>query len=107
MTLLLRSITKLNRMRRKPLQFPDTPPGVWGVIVAIGLSLIRSISNSNSLVKKLIEAATCGVLTLSAHHAILAFNYDTNLSVFAGGVIGLVGSDAIKALAIRIMDRKS
>ena len=90
-------------------QLPEIPPSISGVILAIVLSLVRSISDKkeNSFIKKIVESITCGALTVAAHHAIISCGYDSDWTVFAGGIIGLLGSDVIKTLAMRLVERKT
>ena len=83
------------------------PPWFSGVLMAIFISILRVIydRSETSFGRIILESLICGSLTLAAGSAANALGYpDWNL--FIGGVIGFMGSQSIRALANRIIDKK-
>jgi lambda family phage holin len=54
-----------------------------------------------------LEALVCGGLSLTAFYGISAAGLSHNWAVFAGGAIGYLGSDTVRAVAMRVIHSKT
>jgi lambda family phage holin len=81
--------------------FKDIPPSIAGMVMAVFIAAIRVIydQEETSLTRIILESLLCGALALTAGSAIDALGYDKNWTLFAGGVIGFMGSQSIRAFA--------
>ncbi len=76
--------------------------------MAVMISIIRVVYDreETSLLRILLESLICGFLSLAAGSAFAAMGYGDGWYLFAGGVIGFLGSQTIRALAYKIIDRR-
>ena len=84
------------------------PPTLLGVLMAVVIAAIRVIYDreETSIVRIILESALCGSLALTAGTAIQALGYDQNWTLFAGGMIGFMGSQSIRAYADKFIGKK-
>lgn len=97
-----------NRIMKLYDNIPDLPPPVVGVVMAIVIAVIRVIYDreETSVVRIGLESLLCGSLALTAGTAIQALGYDQNWTLFAGGAIGFMGSQTIRAYALLLCNRR-
>lgn len=86
----------------------SAPPGVGGFIMAVMISIIRVIYDreETSFMRIIMESLICGFLAVAAGSAMAAMGYGDTWYLFTGGFIGFLGSQSIRALAYKIIDRK-
>lgn len=86
----------------------NLPPWLGGALMAVVMSVLRIIydKEETSFSRIMLESLICGALTLSAGSALSAMGYGDNWYLFSGGVIGFMGSQSIRALAIKLLDKK-
>ena len=79
------------------------PEEVLAILLAIGIATLRVIYDQEETrpVRVFMEGALCGGLTFAAHGAITALGLDANWTVFAGGMIGFMGSHYCRMFAMR------
>lgn len=84
------------------------PPEIVGVLMAMFIATLRVIYDKEETrpVRIMLEALICGALSLTASSAIVALELNINWAVFAGGVIGYVGSATVRAIALKLIHRK-
>lgn len=87
----------------------NTHPGFAGFMMAVFVSVIRVLYDreETSLIRIMLESLICGSLSLAAGSAISAMGYGDGWYLFAGGMIGFMGSQSVRALAYKFVDRKS
>ena len=85
-----------------------TRPWVGGAIIAIVISVLRIVydKEETSFIRICMESLICGALSVSAGSALEAMGYGQNWYLFCGGVIGFMGSQSIRALANRLINKK-
>lgn len=75
------------------------------VLIAVVMAFIRvSRDDEPRLVRSIIEAIFCGAITVVAFYGVRAVglsNYE-DYAVFAGGCIGMLGSDFVRGMARKI-----
>lgn len=83
-------------------------PGWGGFIMATVVSVIRVIydRDETSLMRIILESLICGFLSVAAGSAFSAMGYGDGWYLFVGGFIGFIGSQAIRAIAYKLIDRK-
>ena len=83
-------------------------PGWGGFMMAVMISVVRVIydRDETSFIRIVLESLICGFLSVAAGSAMAAMGYGDGWYLFAGGFIGFLGSQAIRALAYKIIDRK-
>ena len=76
--------------------------------MAMFISTLRVIYDKEETkpLRILLEALICGALSLTASSGIIALQLNINWAVFAGGVIGYIGSTSVRAIALRFLNRK-
>jgi lambda family phage holin len=86
----------------------SAPPGVGGFLMAVMISIVRVIYDreETSFIRIMMESLICGFLTVAAGSAMAALGYGDNWYLFAGGMIGFLGSQSIRALAYKIIDKR-
>lgn len=89
-------------------ELKDMPPQATGFAMTVVIAVLRVIydKEETSLVRIILESLLCGSLTLTAGFAIHASGYDQDWTLFAGGVIGFMGSQTIRALANKFISKK-
>lgn len=99
---------------------PEKYLGLWGAIwdalpepiraaaVAAGVALIRVMYDGRepSIVRRLLECTLCGAIALSVASLAEALGIQGDYSTFAGGGIGLLGADTVRAWATRIGEQR-
>ena len=76
--------------------------------MAVVIAAIRVIydKEETSFTRIVLESLLCGALAMTAGSGINALGYSQDWTLFAGGVIGFMGSQSIRAFAKRyIMNR--
>lgn len=98
-------------MKRKHIvldNFKDIPPQVHGMMLAVIVAIIRVIYDreETSCTRMFLEAILCGLLTLTAGTAVQAMGLNQNWVLVCGGVIGFMGSQAIRAFASKYINKR-
>ena len=85
-----------------------TQPWVGGGIMAIAISVLRIVydKEETSFIRIGMESLICGALSVSAGSALEAMGYGQNWYLFCGGFIGFMGSQSIRAIANRLINKK-
>lgn len=83
-------------------------PEVQAMLLSIVLAVLRIIYDDKETkpLRICIESLICGCLTLTAFHAIAALGLDLNWAVVAGGVIGFFGTNTVRAIAVRFVNKR-
>jgi len=76
--------------------------------MAFFMAVVRVIydKEETSAVRILMEAFICGSLTVSAGSAFAAMGYGQNWYLFCGGMIGMLGSQTLRAFAKKFINKK-
>ena len=84
------------------------PPQLVGVLMAIFIAVLRIVYDGRETkpLRIILEAIICGALSLAAGSAIVALGLNSNWILFAGGVIGYLGSTAIRSLIIKFLHHR-
>ena len=87
----------------------NIPPWAGGALMAVLISVLRVIydRDETSFIRIMLESLICGALSVSAGSALDALGYGQNWYLFCGGVIGFMGSQSIRAIATRVIARKT
>lgn len=99
---------------------PEKYLGLWGAIwdslpdpiraaiVGTFVALVRVMYDGRepSLVRRLLECTLCGAIALCVASLAEALGIAGDYSTFAGGAIGLLGADTVRAWATRIGERR-
>lgn len=86
----------------------NIPPEYAATVLAFVVAFIRikHDQRETKIARVLLESALCGSLAMTAHHAIAAMGLSTDWSIFTGGVIGYLGSTAVRGFALRFINKK-
>lgn len=84
----------------------DTPLGA--VVMSIGMAGLRIayFGGGGGWKRKTLEILLCGALTLTFASALEYVGWPKSLSVAIGGGVGLIGVDAIRGAAMRVIGNK-
>ena len=91
-----------------PDSFTKLPPEIMGIVLAMSIGLVRVVYDENETkpIRILMESLVCGGLSVTATAAIMALNLDSNWAVFCGGIIGFMGTVTVRALALKLINKK-
>lgn len=97
----------MNRTRLKRM-WDKTPPEVQAMLLSVVLAVLRIVYDRQETkpLRICIESLICGCLTLTAFHAIAALGLNLNWAIVAGGVIGFFGTNTVRALAVRFVNKR-
>lgn len=84
------------------------PPPVRAAIIGAGVAFLRVMYDGNepSFVRRLLECALCGAIALCVAYLARAFGLNSDVATFAGGAVGLLGADQVRAWGRRIAERR-
>lgn len=86
--------------------FEHNWPGLYAALLAAAIAGLRVMYGGGTLRRVSLEAALCGLLTLSLSHGLSLFGIAASTSPFFGGVIGLLGVEATRAAARKFFSRQ-
>jgi lambda family phage holin len=84
------------------------PPAIAGAMMSMVISTIRVLydGKETKALRIFLEAILCGALSLTASAGISAMGLNVNWSVFAGGLIGYLGSNTVRYIAWNLITKK-
>jgi lambda family phage holin len=84
-------------------------PWLGGVLMAGVMSTLRIIYDREEThwLRIVMEGIICGGLTVAAGSALVAMGYDQGWYLFCGGAIGFMGSQSVRALAYKLIKKKT
>ena len=87
--------------------FGKLPAWIGGLFMAATMATLRVIydKEETSAIRIVLESLICGALTLTAGSAVEAMGYGPNWYLFAGGTIGFMGSQSIRAIAHKLVNK--
>lgn len=90
------------------IEYKTITPEVLGAVMAMVIALIRVLYDGKEkrFLRILLEAAICGALSVTVSYGITAMGLDGNWSVFAGGMIGYLGSSSVRMIALSIINQR-
>lgn len=77
------------------------PEPIKAMIAGFAVAFLRVMYDDREprMVRRLLEAALCGVIALCVATLAEAIGLDSRVSTFAGGAIGLIGADQVREWA--------
>ena len=89
--------------------FDETPPEVIGAVTAVLIAVLRVIYDGKERrpMRILLEAILCGALSFTASAGIEAVGLDPDWAIFAGGMIGYLGADTARSVALKYLKDKT
>lgn len=86
----------------------DIPPQVSGVLAAMAMAFLRMVyEGQEKKMKRIVaESLICGGLSMAAGSAIYATGLSVHWILFAGSMIGYLGSSSIRMIAIKLAKKK-
>lgn len=84
----------------------DTPLGAVLMSLFMAGLRIAYFGGGGGWKKKTLEILLCGALTLTFSSALEYFGWPKSLSVAIGGGVGLIGVDAIRGFAMRLIGNR-
>ncbi|MSL27295.1 phage holin, lambda family [Escherichia coli] len=84
----------------------DTPLGAVIMSIVMAGLRIAYFGGGGGWKRKTLEILLCGALTLTFASALEYVGWPKSLSVAIGGGVGLIGVDAIRGAAMRVMGNK-
>ena len=72
------------------------------------IAVLRVVYDKEELTvfRILLEALLCGALTATIGSAMIALGYDQQWYLAIGGTVGFMGTQSIRALAYKVINRK-
>jgi lambda family phage holin len=84
------------------------PTPIKAALLSAGIAIVRVVYDRQETKwhRVVLEAAFCGGITFVGYYAVKAAGVDETWSVVIGGAIGSLGSETVRSLANRIINRK-
>ncbi len=82
------------------------PPMLAGFVLATVIAFLRGHSDARDWATNLLEGLLCGALALAFGSAITAMGLDQNWTLFVGGVTGFIGSQGVKKLLVKAIEKR-
>lgn len=88
--------------------FDKIPPELAGVALAMVISFLRIVYDHQETrpIRIILESLICGALSLTAFYGVKAMGLDVDWSIFVGGAIGYLGPTSIRALLLKVINRR-
>lgn len=80
-------------------------PAVYAALLAGTISGLRVTYRRGSLRRTLVEALLCGALALAASSGLALLDIADSAAPFVGGLVGLLGVEAIRTLTLRLLGK--
>ena len=95
-------------MPNDPNKWSDINPVAIGAVMAVLVSLLRLLYDNNERkpIRIALEAILCGFLSLTVSSGVLALHIDANWAIFSGGAIGYLGPTAVRAIALKLVEKR-
>lgn len=83
-------------------------PWLGGAVMAVIVSILRLVYDrkETSMIRIMLESLICGALTIAVGSGVAMLGYGQDAYLFTGGMVGFMGSQSIRALAYKLIDRK-
>ena len=83
-------------------------PWLGGFLMAAFMSGLRLFydQKETSSIRIVAESLICGALTVSVGSALVAMGYSQDWYLFCGGTIGFMGSQAVRAIAQALINKR-
>lgn len=82
------------------------------ILIGVGMAIVMAVlrvaydGKERRVTRVLLESLICGLLTLTVSYAVLALGLDSKWTAFAGGVIGYLGSTGVRAMALKVIEKR-
>ncbi|MNZ76591.1 Phage holin family (Lysis protein S) [compost metagenome] len=101
---------------------PEKDPGLWAAALAwlvahqpqlyafalsVVIGVMRVIYGGGSGRQMVLEGAMCGAATLTLIPLLAWLGLPQNMATFVGGMVGFIGTEKFRELAIRFGERKA
>lgn len=88
--------------------FEKITPEIQSFFLAVFIAVLRVIYDKEETkpLRIFLEGVICGLLSLATFHAIIAFNLKPDWAIFAGGMIGFFGTNTVREIAVRAVNKK-
>lgn len=83
-------------------------PIIAGVILSMASAFVRMMTDEEKphLLRVFLEGMTCGLLTVTVAYCFIPLEMHWAWIIFAGGIIGNIGSTYIRMMAKKVIERK-
>lgn len=104
------------------MKMPDKSPDLWAAAIAwlsvhapslyaFGLSVVvavvRVVYGGGTTRQMILEGAMCGLATLTLVPLLQYLGLPQSMATFAGGLVGFIGTEKLREIAIRFGERKA
>lgn len=82
-------------------------PTLYGLLLALVISWLRVTYAGGGLRQRIMESLLCGAISLAVMSGMDMLGIPATASGFVGGVVGFLGVDQLRDVAMRWLDRRS
>ena len=85
----------------------EVDSSIWGVIMSIFMAVLRIVRDKeeSKIFRIAVEALLCGAITFTIGSGVKALGYE-GWDYFIGGMVGMAGSQWVRAIAMRFVRNK-
>lgn len=105
-------LTRANTVQENPNELKhlvdSVPPWIGGFVFSFVLSFVRVIyeKEETTFVRIMLESLICGALTVATGSILEQMGYGQHWYLGVGGIIGFMGTQSVRALANRLLNKK-
>lgn len=85
----------------------EQSPVIYAAVLSAVIAFLRVTYAGGTLRQKVLEAMLCGTATLATVSGFSIFGLPVSASAFVGGLLGFIGVDQARALALRFLGKKA
>jgi len=84
-------------------------PEIIAILMSMALAVVRVIYDRDETrpLRIFLEAIICGLLTMTAGSAVQAMGLSSDWTLFAGGLIGFLGSAVVRSIAVSAIQNRA
>ena len=80
---------------------------IYALFLSVSIALVRVVYGGGTRRQMALEATMCGLVTLTLQPVLELFGLPNNMSAALGGMVGFIGVEKLRELAIRLGEKKA
>ncbi|NLY58835.1 MAG: phage holin, lambda family [Gammaproteobacteria bacterium] len=82
-------------------------PSVYAFLLSVTIAVVRVIYGGGTRRQMVLEGVMCGLATLTIVPLLQYLGLPQSMATFAGGLVGFIGVEKLRDIAIRFGERKA
>lgn len=82
-------------------------PSVYAFLLSVTIAVVRVIYGGGTSRQMILEGIMCGLATLTLVPLLQVVGLPQSMATFAGGLVGFIGVEKLRDIAVRFGERKA